>query len=78
MEGVIVQEEEEDGMKIVHMDITDKGAETIGKKKGKYLTLEVQGIRNKDTELQEKVIKMFAKHFSSFWNSCKFLKMQAA
>lgn len=74
MEGVIVQEEEEDGMKIVHMDITDKGAETIGKKKGKYLTLEVQGIRNKDTELQEKVIKMFAKHFSSFLEQLQISK----
>ena len=35
-------------------------------KPGNYLTLEVQGIRQQDTELQQKVERIFAKEFSYF------------
>ena len=38
----------------------------MGKKPGNYLTLEVQGIRQQDTELQQKVERIFAKEFSNF------------
>ncbi len=38
----------------------------MGKKPGNYLTLEVQGIRQQDTELQQKVERIFAKEFSYF------------
>lgn len=38
----------------------------MGKKPGSYLTLEVQGIRQQDTELQQKVERIFAKEFSYF------------
>jgi len=64
--GVIYKEKEEDGMKISTVEILDEGVEATGKKKGKYLTLEVQGIRRKDTELQDKVMELFAREFSSF------------
>lgn len=66
VDGVITKEKEDNGIHVVHMEITEKGEANIGKKKGKYLTLEVQGIRYKDTELQENVANVFAKEFSSF------------
>ena len=40
--------------------------ESIGKKTGKYLTIEVVGIRESDTELQKKVEEVFAKEFAHF------------
>ncbi len=66
IEGVIIKERQEDGITISTVEITEEGANAIGKKKGNYLTLEVQGIRQKDSELQEKVQKVFAKEFSHF------------
>jgi len=64
--GVIIKEWEEEGVGLSSLEIDEQGSEIVGKKAGKYLTLEVQGIRQKDTELQEKVIEVFAKHFSQF------------
>jgi len=66
IKGVIIKEREIDGIKISTVEITSEGEEAIGKKKGNYLTLEVQGIRQKDTELQEKVENVFAKEFNQF------------
>ncbi len=37
-----------------------------GKKAGRYLTFETQGIRQQDSVLQEKVVNVFAKEFSAF------------
>ncbi len=64
--GVVFHEESEDGIKITRVEISEEGAKALGKKKGKYLTLEVQGIRQKDTELQEKVSGVFAHQLSTF------------
>ncbi|RXI99384.1 GPR endopeptidase [Anaerobacillus alkaliphilus] len=64
--GVIVKERDEEGIHISTVEITEEGAKRLGKKQGRYLTLEVQGIRNKDTELQEKVERVFAKEFNHF------------
>lgn len=64
--GVIVKERDEDGVHISTVEITEEGANKLGKKAGKYLTLEIQGIRNKDTELQQKVERVFAKEFHQF------------
>ncbi|MEH7236087.1 GPR endopeptidase [Bacillus sp. JJ1562] len=66
IEGVIIKERQEDGITISTVEITDEGANAIGKKKGNYLTLEVQGIRQKDSELQQKVQEVFAKEFNHF------------
>ncbi|WP_209123036.1 GPR endopeptidase [Alkalihalobacillus sp. BA299] len=66
IEGVIVKEREEDGIKITRVEITDQGAERIGKKAGRYLTFETHGIRQKDTALQEKVESVFAREFNLF------------
>lgn len=66
IKGVIVKDREIDGILVSSVEITEEGANEIGKKKGNYLTLEVQGIRQKDTELQEKVQKVFATEFNHF------------
>ncbi len=64
--GVTVEEREQDGVTISSVNITPEGEEQIGKKAGNYLTIEVQGIRNQDTVLQQKVQEIFAAEFSRF------------
>ncbi|MBH0166328.1 GPR endopeptidase [Fictibacillus sp. 7GRE50] len=66
LEGVIIHEKDRDGIKIVRVEIDEKGAETTGKKAGVYVTFEVQGIREKDSKLQERVQEVFAHDFNSF------------
>ncbi|KAB2333930.1 GPR endopeptidase [Bacillus mesophilum] len=66
IEGVIIKEKEEDEIKVSFVEVTKKGAEAIGKKEGRYLTIEALGIRQQDTPLQEKVVGVFAKEFSHF------------
>ncbi|RBW70489.1 GPR endopeptidase [Bacillus taeanensis] len=74
IEGVIVKERTKDGIKLTAVEISEKGAEMIGKKPGRYLTLEVQGIRQQDTALQEKVESVFAEEFSSFLSQLNISK----
>lgn len=66
IEGVIIKEREVDDIKISFVDVTKEGEKAIGKKQGKYLTLEVLGIRESDTELQKKVEEVFALEFAQF------------
>ncbi|MFC0188123.1 GPR endopeptidase [Fictibacillus aquaticus] len=66
IEGVIIKEKDDDGIKLVRVEIDEKGAESTGKKAGIYLTFEVQGIREKDSKLQERVQEVFARDFHSF------------
>ena len=66
IQGVIVKEREEEGITITKVTIDESAAPAMGKKPGNYLTLEVQGIRQQDTALQQKVEEIFAKEFSYF------------
>ncbi|PYZ94231.1 GPR endopeptidase [Salipaludibacillus keqinensis] len=66
IEGVDVKETDQEGITITHVSIEGKAAEQLGKKPGKYLTLQIDGIRQKDTELQIKAEKTFAKEFQQF------------
>lgn len=66
IEGVIIKEKEENGINISLVEITPEGEKALGKKTGRYLTMEVIGIRQQDTELQQKVEKVFATEFSRF------------
>ncbi|AFU15034.1 Germination protease [Bacillus thuringiensis MC28] len=66
VQGVIVKEREEEGITITKVTIDEVASESMDKKPGNYLTLEVQGIRQQDTELQQKVERIFAKEFSYF------------
>lgn len=66
LEGVIIKEKEENDIKISLVEVTGEGEKAIGKKKGQYLTIEVQGIRQQDSALQQKVEAVFANEFSKF------------
>ncbi|MGC4375969.1 GPR endopeptidase [Fictibacillus sp. Mic-4] len=66
IQGIIIKERDEEGIKFTRVEIDEKGAEATGKKAGTYLTFEVQGIREKDSALQEKVQEVFAHVFHSF------------
>ena len=66
IEGVIIKEKVEDSIKVSLVEITKQAEDVLGKKPGRYLTLEVVGIRQQDSELQLKVEKVFAKEFSHF------------
>lgn len=66
VQGVVVEEETVDGVKITHVTVDEEGAKRIGKKAGYYLTFETQGIRKKDTELQKQLERVFAKKFQQF------------
>ena len=67
IEGVIIKEKDVDDIKISLVEVTDAGAKQLGKKPGRYLTLEVQGIRQQDTPLQQQVEEIFAKEFASLF-----------
>jgi spore protease len=66
LQGVRSEERVVDDIKISRLTITKEAQEKIGKKAGHYLTIEVQGIRTQDTELQQKVQEVFAAEFSRF------------
>lgn len=69
IEGVVVKEEDLEGIKLTTVRVSEEGAEKIGKKAGEYLTFEMQGIRRRDSALQEKVEEVFAKQFAEFIKS---------
>lgn len=66
LKGVIVQERDKNGVHISYVEITEEGEKKIGKKAGHYLTIEAQGIREQNTELQKEVTAVFANEFSQF------------
>jgi spore protease len=66
LNGVIVEEKEDEGILITKIEVTSEGEEIIGKKKGHYITIEVQGIREQDTPLQQRVEKIFAEQLNYF------------
>ncbi len=70
--------EEEEGITITKVTIDEIASESMGKKPGSYLTLEVQGIRQQDTELQQKVERIFAKEFSYFLEEVGVTKKEAS
>ncbi|WP_174730114.1 GPR endopeptidase [Mesobacillus harenae] len=66
IEGVIIKEKEENGIKVSLVEVTAEGEKELGKKQGQYITIEVVGIRQQDTELQQKVEEVFASEFARF------------
>lgn len=66
LDGVIIKEKEENGIKVSFVEVTEAGESIIGKKNGKYLTIEVLGIRQQDSKLQAEVEKVFAQEFAQF------------
>ncbi len=66
IEGVVIKEKNENDIKITLIEVTEEGAKQIGKKKGTYITIEVQGIRSGDDETQKKVEEIFAHELGEF------------
>lgn len=66
LEGVIIKEKEENGIKVSLVHVTEEGEKTLGKKKGQYLTIEGLGIRQQDSSFQMDVEKVFASEFAHF------------
>ena len=66
LEGVILRERMEGKVKISEVTITPEGEKIVGKKAGNYLTLESQGIREQNKELEKELILIFAKEFKKF------------
>jgi len=66
IEGVIIKEKEENDIKISYVEVTKEGAKALGKKEGRYLTLEAIGIRQQDTQMQKKVVDIFSSELAQF------------
>lgn len=65
--GVDIHEYEDNGITVSWITISEgEGSEALGKQAGTYLTLEVPGLRSKDSELQQRVATKFAKEFERF------------
>ena len=57
--GVLVETSEDEDVVITKVNITTQQAEQMmGKRQGRYVTVEAQGLRYKNTPLQEKVMKL--------------------
>lgn len=62
--GVSSEVEDDNGIRVTRIEVqTEQGAQAIGKMQGHYITLEVPGLRTKDTDLQNRVTQKFAKEF---------------
>lgn len=70
IDGIVVKEREEDGIKLTHIRIEEKGAEVTGKKKGQYITIEAPRIRTGDTDFQGRVERVFSKEMVSMMEEC--------
>lgn len=57
--GVIQHEKNIDDVKISAIEIKEQAAKTIGKKPGKYITIETTDIRSQDSATQEKIQNLF-------------------
>ncbi len=63
--GVEVDQDQIGGVGITRIKITDEnGSQALGKPKGNYITLEVKGIRNADSELKDEVSVALSKELS--------------
>lgn len=69
IEGVIIKERQEDGITISTVEITEEGANAVGKKKGNYLTLEVQGIRQKIQNSNKRCKKYSLRNLITFYQN---------
>ncbi len=64
--GVLVETVEAEDIVITRVDITTPDAERMmGKVQGKYITIEAQGLRYKDTPLQVKVMNFLAQELAT-------------
>jgi spore protease len=67
--GVNVEKEGDEDIMVHRISITTpEGSAKMGKAMGNYITLEVPGLRKKNTQLQDKVIRVFYKELRKMFN----------
>jgi spore protease len=77
--GVDMQTENEEGIVVTWVHVkNDEGARQIGKLPGKYVTIEVPGLRRKDTDLQNQVATKFTQVFHQFLQEAGITKKAKA
>lgn len=65
--GISEEIEEDRGIKVTRIHVqTEEGSKAIGRLPGRYITIEVPGLRRKDSQLQEQVAMKFAQLLESF------------
>lgn len=65
--GIITGVDEDGDIKVTKIRVeTAEAGQRIGKQPGHYITIEVPGLRQKDTDLQERVTTKFARVFEEF------------
>ncbi len=70
--GVRKYDYEEDGIRVSWIQIeNEQGAQEVGKDPGSYLTLEVPGLKGRDSNLQKRVTACFAEEFAHFLRELK-------
>jgi len=73
--GVHTEIWEEEGIRITRIEVqNEEGSRAIGKLPGHYITIEVPGLRRKDTKLQDRVATCFAQEFERFLDHLKVPK----
>ena len=74
--GVAVEQEELKNVTVTRVEILNEDAEKImGKRKGKYITLECVGLRRPDADLKDEVSKLLATEMRRLINKDKYLKV---
>ncbi len=64
--GVVVDKANKGSVDITRIEITDEhGSQALGKPKGNYITLEVPGLRNADSELKDEVSMALSEELQS-------------
>ncbi len=67
IKGVKIEDEQDQGIRVTRIEVMDKeGEQAIGKKIGRYISIEVPGLRKKDSEIQNRVATKFAQEFHRF------------
>ncbi|PSL45041.1 GPR endopeptidase [Salsuginibacillus halophilus] len=66
--GVQIEESEDEGIHVVRVVIDEEGAKKTGRDPGRYVTLEAQGLRGGDQNLQQTLSRVFARSFVQFLN----------
>jgi spore protease len=70
--GVLVDSTDEEGIILTKIHVqNEQGMKAIGKMPGHYITIEVPELRNKDSQLQDRVATKFAQEFESFLTKLK-------
>lgn len=65
--GVKSDISEDNGIRVTKIHIENEaGARALGKQPGRYVTIEVPGLRDNDSELQDRVATRFAQEFEQF------------